>query len=86
MSETYESIGNQVLRNFRHNIDAHHHFWLESDHRFLPPADLVPSALQSQPPQGEGSGVIKEGSKFSKGIGCQETEDLQVKGASNTPK
>ncbi len=38
MSETYDSIGNQVIRNFRHYIDAHRHFWLRSEQKFLPPS------------------------------------------------
>lgn len=46
MSETYDSIGNQVIRNFRHVIDSHKHYWYESNHRFSPPSDLTPFNLR----------------------------------------
>lgn len=38
MAESYDSIGNQVIRNFRHYIDPQRHYWLKSEQKFPPPS------------------------------------------------
>ena len=39
MAEPYESIGNRVMRHFRHVIDSTVHYWLQGN-MVLEPTDL----------------------------------------------
>ncbi len=48
IAETYDSIGNQVVRNFRHYIDHEKHYWLKSNEKFLPPSVFEGSQLPGE--------------------------------------